>query len=570
MNNFLYFNHFTIFTGANKIISCGNMFQLEKLCFGVGLILTFVFFVDTQLCTERQTFMRWVPETYIRSYKETYQGNCWYRCTKTRWRSYIDQRMVPKHVVENKDVCCAGYMEDDTSLQLKCNPICRPTCKNGYCKSPSQCACNEGYEIDRDNPHNCLPICHKSCGHGTCIRPDVCDCNFGYTFTNSTCQAICTEACVNGTCVAPDTCECFNGYRKTESNLCLPYCSNGCPHGTCVAPENCTCNDGWYKDSSDDCVPRCDISCGGGYCIAPNVCECDTGYEKTHNGTCIPTCTKECLHGICAAPENCVCDDRWHKNETGDCVPICDIDCGVGGTCVEPDVCECETGYGKNLNGTCVPHCFNGCPNGTCVSPEVCECNEGWNKTHLGICEPYCNSGCVFGTCIEPDVCRCHIGYKINMDNMNDSLCIPECKNCSGICVAPENCIDISATTTEVAFTECNDSSCIDKKDSTISMTETSDYVKTSDEKAEVTVPTIDEARHINNDAIYQKQSIWSNYWIYIAVTAVAVTLLAFILLIVKRKAVARMCHGGVRENEACHSIQRDMSYLKMMHKEQN
>ncbi|XP_045765333.1 platelet endothelial aggregation receptor 1-like [Maniola jurtina] len=393
---------------------------------------------DCQICSRRVHLLRWVRETYMQTYRESYNGHCFFRCTKYRTRSYQAVRTVPRNVVEFRDECCLGYYQAESpSNQIKCEPICRPSCQNGYCKAPGQCACYERYQLAN---YMCYPMCDKSCGHGKCVEPNKCQCDFGYHLQNDTCEPRCTEPCVNATCIAPDTCECLVGYRKNENNLCLPYCSSGCPHGTCVSPDNCSCDDGWYK-KENACLPRCDTECGGGSCIASNVCECFLGYEKTENGTCTPYCSSGCFHGTCVSPENCTCNNGYRKNSEDEvCSPVCDFDCGVGGTCSGPNVCDCHFGYEKSENGSCIPLCHSGCVHGTCFTPHICTCDNGWEKNvENDTCEPVCVVACgEGGTCAGPNVCQCHSGYK---PHINGS-CIPHCSNecLHGTCVGPENC----------------------------------------------------------------------------------------------------------------------------------
>ncbi|KAH8287888.1 hypothetical protein KR018_006533 [Drosophila ironensis] len=42
-------------------------------------------------------------------------------------------------------VCCDGYINEGTSRNLKCRPICEEDCTHGVCLSPGHCECAPGY-----------------------------------------------------------------------------------------------------------------------------------------------------------------------------------------------------------------------------------------------------------------------------------------------------------------------------------------------------------------------------------------------------------------------------------------
>ncbi|KAH9629839.1 hypothetical protein HF086_011489 [Spodoptera exigua] len=335
-------------------------------------IVYFVTELDAQICYRVQLVTRMVQVTYKTKYRVTYNGNCDYipRCIRTKWADSVEHGSVPKREVKTIKFCCTGYIRKDDSADdsdIVCEPICMPACKNGRCKTPGECECNDGYIPDPDDDHNCVPFCKKGCEHGTCVAPDTCQCNFGYTLVNGTCQPVCTAPCHNGTCVAPEKCECLVGYRKSENNLCQPYCSHGCENGVCVAPETCQCHSGWElketkQFSFKHCVPVCSSPCENGVCVAPENCVCLPSYKKSAGG-----CEPICLSG-------------WVL-ENGRCVAQCSHPCG-NGTCVAPNVCACHSGYhmdtnytflhGSNPNATiCVPTC-TGCA-GHCTAPNKCE-----------------------------------------------------------------------------------------------------------------------------------------------------------------------------------------------------
>ncbi|CAG5016002.1 unnamed protein product [Parnassius apollo] len=291
------------------LAKCFNAWILFLLCF------VFVKF-HCQICTKRVVVTRLQQQSYRHTYRETYRGQCWYGCTKTRIRSFTDNRLIPRKIVETREICCNGYIDvSNTSERIECKPICMPSCVNSTCQIPGVCTCYDGYKRDAVSSHICKPTCSNDCLHGTCVAPNVCQCNFGYREKNQTCEPICTEYCYNGTCVAPDTCECLPGFRSSENNECKPYCFSGCPNGECIGPEICNCNTGWLKnETSNSCVPQCEIPCGNGTCISPNKCECFNGYviDPNYNDTlnsmlCVPKCNN-CVNGTCIAPDECICE----------------------------------------------------------------------------------------------------------------------------------------------------------------------------------------------------------------------------------------------------------------------
>ncbi|XP_075984797.1 uncharacterized protein LOC142982259 [Anticarsia gemmatalis] len=171
-------------------------------------------------------------------------------------------------------------------------------------------------------------------------------------------------------------------------------------------------------DTIDDlvCNPICETPCEHGTCASPNTCECHSGY-KLLNGTCRPACTDSCRHG----------------------------------TCLDSGYCQCNYGYRKSMNGTCEPHCNGDCSPGYCSIPQGCYCPPGYlmkTTTHTWYedevsCVPECNY-CGNGTCVAPNVCKCFKGYVFNatlasLDNYS-RLCVPWCENCTGTCVAPNQC----------------------------------------------------------------------------------------------------------------------------------
>ncbi|CAK1598462.1 unnamed protein product [Parnassius mnemosyne] len=328
--------------------------MLEK-CFSAWILflLCFVFVkYHCQICTKRVVVTRWQQQSYRYTYRETYRGQCWYGCIKTRIGFFTDNRIVPRKIVESREICCNGYIDvSNTSERIECEPICMPSCVNSTCQTPGVCTCNDGYTRDAVSSHICKPICSNECLHGTCVAPNNCQCDFGYSLKNETCEPICTEYCYNGTCVAPDTCECLPGFRSSENNLCKPYCSRGCSNGDCIAPETCSCYIGWLKnETSNSCIPQCETPCGNGTCVAPNKCECFNGYEidPNYNETlssmvCVPNC-KNCVNGTCVAPDECICQPPFMSKSLTNSAKECDCidDCSNTSLKCESTICVLE------------------------------------------------------------------------------------------------------------------------------------------------------------------------------------------------------------------------------------
>lgn len=309
-------------------------------CFLYSVFITFSvfnYFVYSKVCTIRITAKNVSTITVKVSYEEQYVDmNCTADydiedCLKYRI-AYKDKPVnVSKQYYTTKDICCRGYVVDESNNvtgSLKCKPVCKRFCENGYCSMPNVCTCREGYEKKKYfYGDRCRPVCSNGCQNGKCVAPDTCDCNEGYTFTNGTCEPVCSTPCNNSYCKAPDTCECLPGFRKNESDECKPYCSTGCDNGECIAPEVCRCNPGSYKFNNtlnvEICAPLCDEYCTDGEdCTSPGACACRDGYKKNHRNKCMPYCS-ECIYGLCVAPETCLCEEGWKLNEKrSDCVSL--------------------------------------------------------------------------------------------------------------------------------------------------------------------------------------------------------------------------------------------------------
>ncbi|XP_072939962.1 uncharacterized protein [Epargyreus clarus] len=395
-----------------------------RLLIFIVLCFEYVYTNEPKLCSKRVIVTRSFFETYRRTYIVTKTKRCWYgssRCTFSQRQTTVDGRMIPKRIVETRLMCCAGYIENDT-LENPCEPICLPSCRNGVCIRPGECSCNEGYVIDNTTRHACLPVCATDCGNGICTEPNYCTCNFGYSYQNQTCVPICEEPCLNGTCVAPGSCACWPGYRKSESNNCQPYCSRGCVHGSCISPEICKCDEGYQQEEMGKCTPICNTICGNGTCVAPNVCECFTGYNFTENKTCEPYCSKGQENAICVAPETYVCKDGYeYRNELEKCIPICENACG-NGTCTAPNVCECFPGYKINLTSF----------------------TESGNES---LCVPECKN--CKGSCIAPNTCVCDPPFEVMRTTIDGGSCCDDCSNITNKCEVT-TCV-LQTTSEEIA-----------------------------------------------------------------------------------------------------------------------
>lgn len=158
------------------------------------------------------------------------------------------------------------------------------TCQNGFCATPYDCECLDGFE--KDEQSNCVAV------EETCID-DPANCNGTDT---ATCN------CINGVCISNNTCVCVNGFKMIDghTNLCEPHCSLECRNGFCINPDSCECDSGYQRGYNESewniCHPICDpdiddyYGCINGTCIKPGVCECYEGFELDlqANFTCIP------------------------------------------------------------------------------------------------------------------------------------------------------------------------------------------------------------------------------------------------------------------------------------------
>ncbi|XP_054281290.1 tenascin-like [Macrosteles quadrilineatus] len=390
-----------------------------------------------------------------------------------------------KYTNETELYCCEGYMEHLSG--------CTPVCESGKCVAHSNYTlmsnqttsisepkpnlpqtCDEGFHI---NNGACEPICSRPCKNGYCSTPNNCTCYEGYTksfWDSYKCSPVCSPPCVNGICSMPQFCECEEGYYKNKvvPHICGPFCSHECINGYCSSPGKCTCKPGYKStDYPGICEPICSKKCVNGYCDRPEYCECYWGFRKdpfmlNKCTPCIskdcgdsnsPVCSKECVNGKCIASETCECLEGYQLGPVSHiCVPVCS-DCEYG-ACVAPDTCICFRGY-TNPSGnysTCVPRCEEPCVNAECIGPNECSCSSGYVKDvhNNNICSPKC-SKCVNGYCLMPEQCLCFLGYEPNeeLQNVCDPFCSVDCNN--GICVQPDICECFWGFTYENISSQC-------------------------------------------------------------------------------------------------------------------
>lgn len=118
-------------------------------------------------------------------------------CTKTRYETTIDSKLVP--IYENVQItaCCPGYAE---TPDRRCAPICLNSCNNGKCIKPGVCECHPA-------PTESSPgFVGSYCNRYTCLAPNrwgsrcerECDCTVN---PNSYCSA------------STGKCQCRAGWR---------------------------------------------------------------------------------------------------------------------------------------------------------------------------------------------------------------------------------------------------------------------------------------------------------------------------------------------------------------------
>lgn len=96
--------------------------------------------------------------------------------------------------------------ENETKICTEAN------CLNGFCSSPDNCECLDGYE--KDENLLCAAV------NETCID-DSGNCNVTF---DRPCY------CINGICTANGSCVCVNGFKMSENhnNQCEPECTKEC------------------------------------------------------------------------------------------------------------------------------------------------------------------------------------------------------------------------------------------------------------------------------------------------------------------------------------------------------
>ncbi|XP_059056831.1 delta-like protein 1 [Achroia grisella] len=484
--------------------------------------------------------------------------------------------------------------------KLKCVPNCEPACVYGECKAPNVCACNSGYETDPANRHICIPVCEQTCVQGTCVEPNICKCHFGWSLaTANTCVPICSSPCGYGTCVRPEICECHDGYHRnatSNTGLCVKNSGNSlrefyggvvcqgllltliCMSIMEIFVNGCH----MWGLTFFKCKPKCLPACKNGYCESPGVCACNEGYspDPSNPHTCLPICEPSCLHGTCIEPNTCKCDFGYELQDR-QCQPVCSDPC-ENGVCEAPETCTCLNGFRMSENKICVPYCSKGCDKGICTNPETCSCEFGWNLKTPNSCEPMCSRPCGNGTCTRPDECDCSRGYKLDFDNtLETDMCIPNCGNCEGVCVAPGECVcdppytakavrddgeecdcvsdcsianktcdrticyiettspstETDATSTEQEFTDA---------DYTSSTNDDLDY-NTTEKSVIVTTPTTNTNFLLSNAANTSKEiGSWKLFGVIVGAVVLLCCMSIIIIVIIYRKHICRYMNGAV------------------------
>lgn len=91
------------------------------------------------------------------------------------------------------------------------------TCVNGYCSSPTNCECIEGFEMNENK------ICVSF--NETCVD-DECSVTEASEIAEMKCS------CINGICLHDKQCHCVNGYKMAQNSakadICIPHCADEC------------------------------------------------------------------------------------------------------------------------------------------------------------------------------------------------------------------------------------------------------------------------------------------------------------------------------------------------------
>ena len=71
--------------------------------------------------------------------------------------------------------------ECNDNFELKnsvCTEKCSLVCKSGVCDNET-CLCDLGYSLSQEDATVCKPLCDPSCFNGKCIKPNECACDEG-------------------------------------------------------------------------------------------------------------------------------------------------------------------------------------------------------------------------------------------------------------------------------------------------------------------------------------------------------------------------------------------------------
>ncbi|XP_055847239.1 epidermal growth factor-like protein [Episyrphus balteatus] len=265
------------------------------------------------------------------------------------------------HQIED---CCDGYKRTRYDWN-RCEPDCGTKCKNGFCTSPGQCDCFDGFT--KNDRGECVFACPLGCENGRCFLNGTCRCNDGHTLdpTRTFCRPHCRPACGhNQICVETNKCECRDGYQMTAIG-CQPICTPDCGHGRCYAPNKCECFAGFgMRLPRTVCEAECYMICENGFCDSRYRCQCYDGFRYDENTTsCLPDCGDKCENGVCKQPGVCHCFEGFELKDNT-CVPKCEHGCGYYGKCVAPNVCGCGLSNQQ-------------CSFGNCDAFGKCVCGEG-------------------------------------------------------------------------------------------------------------------------------------------------------------------------------------------------
>lgn len=126
-----------------------------------------------------------------------------HECSCGKYCAEVDGRC---HCLDEHQRVSAQQLLNDTGICSKSN------CINGYCATPYQCECFDGFEKNENS------ICVGF--NETCIDdPKLC---------NGTDVQGCD--CINGICSSSGDCVCLNGFRMVagRNDRCEPFCTKEC------------------------------------------------------------------------------------------------------------------------------------------------------------------------------------------------------------------------------------------------------------------------------------------------------------------------------------------------------